>query len=147
MNSITQSILLLLYQNTFTYRYSNWIQRTEVENCVWNFSCPDYNEDNLCNRQNDAYNMGKSFSIESPYAALLIQETCFNDSNRNLRYEPEFELNMISSTLEAQSSDMLKIMPASGIVVKCYLQNENLYNSYIIKWIVKYLLGMIMFVY
>lgn len=87
--------------------------------------------------------MGKSFSIESLYAALLIQETFFNDSNRNLRYEPEFELNMISSTLETQSPDILNIMLASDIVIKCYLQNENPYNSYKIKCMVKYLLGMI----
>ena len=88
MNSICFFLLLIfvnyshqLTQNYFTYRFSQWLSSDAVKTCGWDCECPPVNEGNLCN-------CGKKgetkFSIESPYAALLIKTECMPQKSAQL---------------------------------------------------------------
>ena len=63
-----------LYQTSFTYRFSEWIQSDKIKNeCGWECECPEFNVDNLCICEKNNLRT----TIESPFAALLIQLECY----------------------------------------------------------------------
>ena len=80
-----------MYQTSFTFRYSEWIQSSEIKNkCEWFCECPNLNNICICEK------FGKKFEIESPYAALMIQTECFPPPADDDNWKPK---NNVTITL------------------------------------------------
>lgn len=65
-----------LLENALTYRYSEYITSVKARKCGWECECPEINSGNLCTCEHSDVNDGEIFTIESPYAAILIQQKC-----------------------------------------------------------------------
>lgn len=67
-----------LSQTVFSYRYNDYIQRSDVSEWAYGCTCPEINSDDLCTCNKMAVDK-YVHPIEGPYAALMIQLDCFND--------------------------------------------------------------------
>ena len=92
-----------LYQTAFTYRFSEWIQKDEIKNnCGWTCECPQINLEQLCNCEK----ADEQITIESPYAALLIQMEC-DPPKQDLDWRPKPMIVEIPATAEKQIPEYL----------------------------------------
>ena len=111
-----------MYHSAFTYRFSEYVQSDQIKNsCGWKCDCAPINLDQMCNCEKS----DEIITIESPYAALLIQLECDpskTDPNWapssvtiNLVKRPDFMKYEITS--DEPLLKQIQLMPKPGLKI------------------------------
>ena len=111
-----------LSDTLFTHQYSELISESKISSqCSWNCQCPELERENvcICEKQASNANDSESYTLESPYAALLIQIDCPSlISKQPFSLEETLFMNLTSlyDTVQDNSPKDIKIDPEAPIV-------------------------------